>query len=68
MRRRYRVEVRIYPVDEDEALRGGTNQLVPRPGATLPVERDFTTKELIDAADRGCREALVALERLAGGR
>lgn len=68
MRRRYRVEVRIYPVDEDEPLDGRSGQLVARPGATLPVERDFTTKELIDAADRGCREALVALDRLAGGR
>lgn len=67
MRRRYRVEVRIYPVDEDEAVGGRSNQLVPGPGASLPVERDFTTKELIDAADRGCREALVALERLAAG-
>lgn len=67
MRRRYRVEVRIYPVDENEGLGVSSSLPAVRPGATLPVERDFTTKELIDAADRGCREALVALERLAAG-
>ncbi|MEZ5101415.1 MAG: hypothetical protein R3C15_16775 [Thermoleophilia bacterium] len=67
MQRRYRVEVRIYPIDEDDLGERSAIDMA-RPGSTALLGRDFTAKELIDAADHGCREALVVLERLASSR